>query len=610
MSGKCGECGETTAWDQELASTICTHCGTLGDPNQVLLTSHADFQESSTRDTIWNPSSGSTLKGRNGWALAGQGKEARDKKNRIAMHEFIQTVASRLAHAGSASRAQTIFDQAMNRGQYRWGRKAKLTAGASVAIALREARKSDALHDIAYLLEEHMAPISRAFSSVISLLQLGLASADPSMHFSALQGYLHSLVQDPTSSLSPKLLTTLRPLMAQLPTVMCTAKSLANLLSRSNTLSHLPTPPTACALMLLALEGELRSSIPNASALADALSKRLGVGKGVVMQRYKVIYDLIEEWIREVPWLQAHERKKGGTGRSKVAKRVVVARGLKDVVQFQEEIWNKKLEDQARPHLVLDIDDEEDKEDDDSMSSQLSTGTSVESSHATRNHDVTSVPPRKKRKTCHERSVAHVSRFLLDPGSCSAPPPTLSPSEDPRGGAPDLLSHILTADPSNFSHAFTYAPTRLQLLAASRGGANETNIHDDELFAEGEMEGLMRSAEEVDVLRITLEWDTEASNASEDDRPQTRKGKRTRAQSSEREEAPCGSKRINMDALAKLLNPSAQIDEDDEVLPGTMSLSEEHPYQAFVSLDGEESVEEWRPLSPGGNAFDEDRYEI
>lgn len=124
------------------------------------------------------------------------------------------------------------------------------------------------------------------------------------------------------------------------------------------------------------------------------------------------------------------------------------------------------------------------------------------------------------------------------------------------------------------------------------------------------MEGLMRSAEEVDVLRITLEWDTEASNASEDDRPQTRKGKRTRAQSSEREEAPCGSKRINMDALAKLLNPSAQIDEDDEVLPGTMSLSEEHPYQAFVSLDGEESVEEWRPLSPGGNAFDEDRYEI
>ncbi|EED77791.1 predicted protein, partial [Postia placenta Mad-698-R] len=269
MSGKCGECGETTAWDQELASTICTHCGTLGDPNQVLLTSHADFQESSTRDTIWNPSSGSTLKGRNGWALAGQGKEARDKKNR--------TVASRLAHAGSASRAQTIFDQAMNRGQYRWGRKAKLTAGASVAIALREARKSDALHDIAYLLEEHMAPISRAFSSVISLLQLGLASADPSMHFSALQGYLHSLVQDPTSSLPPKLLTTLRPLMAQLPTVMCTAKSLANLLSRSNTLSHLPTPPTACALMLLALEGELRSSIPNASALADALSKRLGV---------------------------------------------------------------------------------------------------------------------------------------------------------------------------------------------------------------------------------------------------------------------------------------------------------------------------------------------
>ena len=45
--------------------------------------------------------------------------------------------------------AEAIFDQAMARGQFRWGRKAKLIAGASIAIAAREANKSVSLRDIA-----------------------------------------------------------------------------------------------------------------------------------------------------------------------------------------------------------------------------------------------------------------------------------------------------------------------------------------------------------------------------------------------------------------------------------------------------------------------------
>ena len=36
----------------------------------------------------------------------------------------------------------------MSKGQFRWGRKAKLTAGASVSIAARESRKSVSLRDI------------------------------------------------------------------------------------------------------------------------------------------------------------------------------------------------------------------------------------------------------------------------------------------------------------------------------------------------------------------------------------------------------------------------------------------------------------------------------
>ncbi len=65
------------------------------------------------------------------------------------MHQFIQTLAMRLSNPGITQRAQGIFDQAMRVGQYRWGRRAKLTAGAALAIALRESRKSDSIHDIA-----------------------------------------------------------------------------------------------------------------------------------------------------------------------------------------------------------------------------------------------------------------------------------------------------------------------------------------------------------------------------------------------------------------------------------------------------------------------------
>lgn len=65
------------------------------------------------------------------------------------MHEFIRTIATRQSNPGITWRAQGIFDQAMRRGHYRWGRRAKLTAGAALAIALRESHKSDSIRDIA-----------------------------------------------------------------------------------------------------------------------------------------------------------------------------------------------------------------------------------------------------------------------------------------------------------------------------------------------------------------------------------------------------------------------------------------------------------------------------
>ncbi|KAI0648238.1 hypothetical protein C8Q79DRAFT_999652 [Trametes meyenii] len=686
MSGRCEECGATTQWDQDLGSAICLQCGTLADPTQSVFTSHFDYIDTSAREfTAWsNVPGGSTLRGRNGWALAGQGKEARDRKNTISMHDFVRVLATRLSNPGITARAQGIFDQAMTRGHYRWGRRAKLTAAAALAIALRESHKSDSIRDIAYLLDEPTVAVSRAFSAVVELLGLKLSTADPAVHLPTLQSYTVSLVDDMraknSNGLPAPLLKALSPLLPRLPNVVHTAKALSALLERTHSLAHLPTPPTACAVFILALEAEHGSSLPHAGAFAQSLGGRVGAGKGATMQRYKQIYDLVEEWIREVPWLDAHERKrtkgKAGEGRSKVAKRVVVARGLKDVVQFQEEIWKKRVETAGRPTLELDVDEKDgdgnaDADDWDgsqssSRPSQAPSGSSADSAHSRAS---------KKAKTRHPKTIVDASNFLLNPLSATSQVPSPSASR-PILGESDLLTHLLTADSSSLSHAFREVPSRLQLLAVARGGADATHITDEELFGDDELEGLMRTPEEAKAVRIAMGWDVSGEDPEEPVRGAAGRGKKRKreeggeghgAEPSEAvgkgkgkgkgKERAAGSRRIDMDALARLLDPDAELelenleeggrgdgsesgaadaveegygdvieDEDDEdegededndeCSVGTAHGGRGSPDTACYGRGaggggGEEVVEEWRPMSPGGGgASVEDWYDF
>ncbi|EMD34496.1 hypothetical protein CERSUDRAFT_97754 [Gelatoporia subvermispora B] len=636
MSGRCEECGESTTWDTELGSSICTHCGTLADPTQSVLTSHLEPTESTRESTFWNAIQGGTLKGRSGWALAGQSKDARDRRNQIAMHEFIRSLTIRLSQPGLSLRAQGVFDQSMRKGGYRWGRKAKLAAGAAVAIASRESRKSDSLRDIAYLLDEPPTALSRAFVAVIDLLQLDLAPADPAAHLPSLQSYLLTLVEGSTPVPAPlpsQLAASLKPLMSLLSSVMRTAESLSALISRAGTLSHLPSPPTAVALLMLALEGELLDSLPHAGALAQALGTRVGASKAVVMQRYKAAYEVVEQLTKEVPWLDGYERGKAG-GRSKVAKRVVVARALKDVVQFQEDIWRRQLEAEALPRVVLEEDSEEDDlepgEGADAGVRQSRRGTSDVPPNAG-TEMVNSLPPHPKRKSRHDRQLADASQFLVS-GAATA-----------IADAPDLLSHLLSAEESALPHVFARAPSRLQMLAAARGGGSEEQIADAELFEEGELDALIRDAGEIDMLRVVLGWadGSDADHGTTGDRNQDRnmddgrRKKRKRAQVDEgvggdgdgdgdgaemRAGRARGSKRINMEALERVLRPDSLGDVDEY---GDEGEEEEEDEQALggvrddmsvppLSAGEEEVVEDWRPLSPDGIGMmmSEDRYDL
>ena len=469
------------------------------------------------------------------------------------------------------------------------------------------------------------------------------------------------MLQDSPHAFPDKLKVAIQSLLPRMMAIMRTADSLCALISRSEGLAKLPTPSTACAVFMLAVEAELQKQVPHTGVFAQILGARYQAAKATVMQRYKLIYDLVEEWIREVPWLDAHERKKGGEGRSVVAKRVVVARGLKDVLQFQEEIWMKKLEAHAEPlprldlDLTMDAEDNQDGEDDEDEDGQWRylqdtrrprrennadpavASTSSTSPTLTKQELVMSRPVRMNYKSSHERAIARASRFLLDPlrqgqGSAaqSAPPRLRKPS----GPADlDLLSHILTADVAHLPHVFANAPSRLQILAAR---APSGDIPDEELFADGELDGLIRTAEEAGQLQMALGWDDD----DDEEPPPPKRVSRKRKRAGEDEGGDGtrkGTKRINMDALAQLLNPDMDLevvygssdfdfvgdddlgegdeDEDDDLAPlptadnGGSGDGGGVPSKSTISGGDGEVIEEWRPMSPGGVGFDDGWYE-
>ena len=62
------------------------------------------------------------------------------------------------------------------------------------------------------------------------------------------------------------LVKVLFPLLPHLPSITDTASALTGLLARTNAFTYLLTPSTMCALLMLTLEAELSSFLPNAGA--------------------------------------------------------------------------------------------------------------------------------------------------------------------------------------------------------------------------------------------------------------------------------------------------------------------------------------------------------
>ncbi|PPQ66441.1 hypothetical protein CVT26_011199 [Gymnopilus dilepis] len=553
----CTHCGASTVWDDAVASAVCTACGSLADPSQSVLTSGYVHEND---NPLWDPAPATTLKSLragHSWGLAGQGKETRDRKNAYAIADFIKSLALSLNATGLSPRAITLFNQVRAADNFQWGEKSKRVAAACLAIALRESNRPDSLRDIASLLSVPPASVIREFTRINSTLNLSLTIVDPSVYMATLQSHIASALTEPQqdTGLPDTLTKSLRTL--SLLAVANTASSLSEVLMRlspGHDVFRLPVPPTACAIFILAIEAENRALLNPLATMAQFLGSRCHLSKAVVMSRYKTIQDEIALWIEKVPWLSKYEGKKG-----KVSKRLVVARGIKDVIQFQEDLWEQK----TRPTLELDLDEANDGESD--TSSLLSR-------------------PMKRQRL--DPSVSRAMQFLKDPLGTK-----INSAGNSR--ACTTSSHLnlatyLLANPPHHK-----PPSRLQLLVFERGG--ESHIPEDELFAEGELENLLRNPEEIEILRQTFGW---TENDEEEEKPsgakRKAKKKASNASTPETEDgilngsalSPSKKSRLNMEALAQFM---AQ-DDDEEGDAGDFAATVMGLEDAFNDFDGDYDV--------------------
>ncbi|KAJ7273573.1 hypothetical protein B0H12DRAFT_1090061 [Mycena haematopus] len=475
MPAPCKHCGAPTVVDD--AGVVCTNCAELAEPSLIVLASDIDHPAATAYDG-WIPVAPKALKTSRNRYLSGQGKEIRDGKNLDEMHWFIKNLARAAFVSGTTERAYNLFEKAMKSGQYRWGRTAKLVAGACISIALRQSSRPDMFPDLALLLGQKVTSLTRAFSSVISVLKIqpaDLPSSEPKSHVSILQAHLSAALQSSIDSeLPPSLVAAVKPL--PVPSILATAASLSDLLASSippSAVAHLPVSATACAVLMWAIEAEARTTLTQLGDLAAFLGTKSNVKKPLVMGRYKLIQDDLIQRIDKIDWLDHYEPNSGKSGRAKIPRRLVVARGLKAVIESERECRRNALGQTAR------------------------TATHPEGEESDSDADPQPARPRKRRRV---HALQDATRFLLNPLSGPLPASFLSSSHS----ALTLPTYLLT---SSLSMRRDKLPSRLQLLSAARGGVGPDEIHDDELFEDGELEKIMRTDEhEIAELRSILGW--------------------------------------------------------------------------------------------------------
>lgn len=348
-----------------------------------------------------------------------------------------------------------------------------------------------------YLLSEPVVALKRAQLRLLPPLNLTLPRTHPCTHLPALASHISALASASPATLPKDTLAFLKPLVLSatvLQEVMYTARTLYNFTTLESCNSNETNAgATACALLLLALEAHARPprSAPQALILAAQLGAALGARGAAVMAHYRMLMNLIEADAARVPWLAGTST----TGSKRVSRRSWVAKAVLDVLQFHNQLEQAEIAEHGGP-IGVDIEgeEEEDKgededEDEAALDAQIakvelkmldgrgSNSRAPKGSHSTTGATVGPVRRYKKPRTATTQAAC----FLLDPLAHGAP-------------AHAALAHTTYLLSSDVATESAVEPTRLQLLAIERGNAEA--IHDDELFSDGELEGMVIGTDE------------------------------------------------------------------------------------------------------------------
>ncbi|KAH7340979.1 hypothetical protein B0J17DRAFT_653584 [Rhizoctonia solani] len=465
----CPACGShSLQFDDEVLCLLCTSCGNVVESNQSAL----DFSMTTEKGTGTNFGMGralhnqsSTLVARSGRYLGGDTKEARWTRNLEATKSFLAAVTRNMHQLPCTERAQYIMEQAMRKGKFRWGPGAERVAGASICIALREAGKAESIREVAVHIQCRQDYLTRAYRRVATLLSIKIEPMDPALLL--------------CPSLFPTELTKfLSHLTPRSQAVFNLAHQLSNLTLRVSLTYGRQSSLVACALLMVSLSGEAGKPIPKPGALASALAARFGGTARSVADRVREMERLIEDWRHELPWAETDLPTKS---RKRTIK---VASWIKDVVHFKDDLWFKQIEAVGHAHYSPSVEDEPDEEEDDASSrtgSYCTTGSK-------RSNDT--------------QSTFGSKRPHLDRGYYNSGRPRAYVVEQSRGRA-DPQTTILASLLNPFSFPSTSASSAFD--SAWAGLKNSDHIADEDLFEEGELEGLIRPENDVNALRARWE---------------------------------------------------------------------------------------------------------
>ncbi|EJD52899.1 hypothetical protein AURDEDRAFT_157454 [Auricularia subglabra TFB-10046 SS5] len=479
----CKACGAPLGEPDDGDDVVCTACGVMADGAHFHLrsdafdagyqasgSSQAGFRVRSYRDPAR--------------ALPGDSQASeRHAANTAASHAFIHALASHVSATARAERATGVFDDLMRSGRYRWGRSAQLLACAALAVSLREANRPQSLAYIAHVANVSPKSLSRTFSRIQPLLRVKIAPSEPLHYLPALHKHTDDLLRADDGELIPrKMREALRP-------------HTQSALRLASSLAALSFPPgaantTAISIYILALEGALRAKLSHYRQLADQLRLLVNAGQQATYARYIQLYEYLYGRLALVPWLKQAPPAPARKQRTKVDPRDIVARALHDLVKFDPSI------PKSAPGLVLEVVPDSDAEDDPDSDDDNPPACPHPQK---RTAEECPAPPPAKRPKLASQEVAVCSSTVIPRRESHKARWGVRLKEKAESSRP----FYMTCTEDALDGTTTKPLGRLALLVLQRGGADD--VADEDLFDEGELEGLLRTPDERDVVARAME---------------------------------------------------------------------------------------------------------